>query len=220
MFISEIQLSEGQVWDLNNQCWCLSQTRSYIYNVLCRGIQCWCLSQARSYIYNVIFTFWWRLWYCWPSLFSVKYFWIYSSGISSSEQYLCYFYLFIHLLSNTIRARPANTSEYLNSPPVYNGFRVTRSLVLYVRFVDRCLSFCLFCFGHFVVCPRSIYDFWLPLWYLQPFLKRNVQSDYRTSNHFYQVLSDLLKVQILNWWTKPVISYRINILYNFKSSIR
>ena len=34
--------------------------------------------------------------------------------------------------------------------------RVTRSLVLCVCFVDRCLSFCTFSFGHCVVCP-SIY---------------------------------------------------------------
>ena len=38
-------------------------------------------------------------------------------------------------------------------------------------FVDRCLSFCLFSFGHCVVCPSSIYGFWLLLWYLQAFLK-------------------------------------------------
>jgi hypothetical protein len=47
------------------------------------------------------------------------------------------------------------------------GVRVTRSLVLYVCFVDRCLFFCTFCFGHCVVCSSSIYGFWLPLWYLQ-----------------------------------------------------
>jgi len=57
-------------------------------------------------------------------------------------------------------------SEHLNSPPIFSGVRVTRSLVLYVRFVDRCLSFCNFYFGHCFVCS-SIYGFWLPLWYLQ-----------------------------------------------------
>ena len=35
-----------------------------------------------------------------------------------------------------------------SSPPVFSGFRVTRSLVLCVCFVDRCLSFCTFSFGH------------------------------------------------------------------------
>ena len=36
--------------------------------------------------------------------------------------------------------------------------------------VDRGLSFCLFSFGHCIVCPSTIYGFWLPLWYLQTFL--------------------------------------------------
>jgi hypothetical protein len=51
--------------------------------------------------------------------------------------------------------------------PDFSGVCVTRSLVLCVCFVDRCLSFCSFSFGHCVVCPSSIYRFWLPLWYLQ-----------------------------------------------------
>jgi len=36
--------------------------------------------------------------------------------------------------------------EHLSSPPVFSGVRVTRSLVLHVCFVDRCLSFCTFFF--------------------------------------------------------------------------
>ena len=53
-------------------------------------------------------------------------------------------------------------SERLSSPPVFSEVRVTRTLVLCVCFVDRCLSFCTFSFGHCVVCS-SIYGFWLPL---------------------------------------------------------
>ena len=60
--------------------------------------------------------------------------------------------------------------EYLSSPPVFCGVRVTRSLVLYVCFVDQCLSFCTFSFGHCVDCSSSIYGFWLPLWYLHTLL--------------------------------------------------
>ena len=59
--------------------------------------------------------------------------------------------------------------EHMSSPPVFSGVRVTRSLVLYVCFVYRCLSFCSFSFGHCVLCP-SIYGFWWPLWYLELFL--------------------------------------------------
>jgi len=59
--------------------------------------------------------------------------------------------------------------EHLSSSPVFSGVRVTRSLVLYVCFVDRCLSFCTFSFIH-CVCSFSIYGLWLPLWYLQTLL--------------------------------------------------
>jgi hypothetical protein len=60
--------------------------------------------------------------------------------------------------------------EHLSSPPVFSGVRVTWFLVLYVCFVDCCLSFCTFSFGHRLVCSSSIYGFWLPLWYLQTLL--------------------------------------------------
>jgi hypothetical protein len=36
--------------------------------------------------------------------------------------------------------------EHPSSPPVFSGVRVTQSLVLYVCFVDRCLSICTFSF--------------------------------------------------------------------------
>jgi len=61
-------------------------------------------------------------------------------------------------------------SEHLSSSMIFSGVRVTRSLLLYVCFVDRCLSFCSFSFGHCVVYSSSIYGFWLPLWYLQTLL--------------------------------------------------
>jgi hypothetical protein len=59
---------------------------------------------------------------------------------------------------------------FLSLPPVFSGVRVTRSLVLYICFVDHWLSFCTFSFRHCVVCSSSIYGFWLPLWYLQTLL--------------------------------------------------
>ena len=46
--------------------------------------------------------------------------------------------------------------KHLRSPPVFSGVRITWSLVLCVCFVDR-LSFCIFSFGHCVVCSSSIY---------------------------------------------------------------
>ena len=55
-------------------------------------------------------------------------------------------------------------SEHPSSPLVFSGVRVTRSLVLYVCFVDCCLSFCTFSFGHYFLllyivsnCPFGIF---------------------------------------------------------------
>jgi hypothetical protein len=49
--------------------------------------------------------------------------------------------------------------QHMSSPPVFIGVRVTRSLALYVCFVDHYLSFCTFSFGHCVVCSSSIHGF-------------------------------------------------------------
>ena len=60
--------------------------------------------------------------------------------------------------------------EHLSSP---RGVRVTRSLVLYVCFVDRCLSICLFPFDHCVVYSSSIYtDSDYPFGIFKLFLKQ------------------------------------------------
>jgi hypothetical protein len=75
-----------------------------------------------------------------------------------------------------------NLPEHMISSPVFSGVRVTRSLVLCVCFVDRCLSFYTFYFGHCVVSSSSIYRFWLPLWNLLVIvlsvLLRYTDSDY------------------------------------------
>jgi hypothetical protein len=99
-------------------------------------------------------------------------------------------------------------SEHLSSPPVYSRLRVTRSLVLYVCFVDRCLFFCTFSFGHCVVCS-SIYGFWLPpfgifklffwLFYIEYLFQENMQISeaYSGIKRFFFVKKHLLlKTQI------------------------
>jgi len=55
-----------------------------------------------------------------------------------------------------------STTPYCDefSPPIFSGVRVTRSLVLDVCFVYRCLSLYTFSFSHCVVCSSSIYGFW------------------------------------------------------------
>ena len=49
--------------------------------------------------------------------------------------------------------------EHLSPPQVFSGVRVTRSLVLYVCFIYRCLSFWTCSFGHCGVCSSPIYGF-------------------------------------------------------------
>jgi hypothetical protein len=83
----------------------------------------------------------------------------------------------VSLVEQELRTLP----EHPSSPPVFSGVRVARSLVLYVCFVDRCLYFCTFSFGHCVVCSSSIYVFWLPLWYLQTLLSRLI-TDWSVEN--------------------------------------
>ena len=60
----------------------------------------------------------------------------------------------------------------LRSPPVFSGVRVTRSLVLYVCFVDRCLSICTFSFGYFSLFFFDI-RILISLWYFKTLLKTN-----------------------------------------------
>ena len=60
--------------------------------------------------------------------------------------------------------------KHLSSPLVFSGVRVTRSLLLSVCFVDRCLSFCTFSFGNCVVCLLRFTDFDYPFGIFKLFL--------------------------------------------------
>ena len=56
----------------------------------------------------------------------------------------------INTTGATSGAQTAYPSGALSSHPVFSWVRVTRSLFLCAWFVDRCLSFCTFSFGHFL----------------------------------------------------------------------
>jgi hypothetical protein len=72
--------------------------------------------------------------------------------------------------------------EHLSSPLVFSGVCITRSLVLCVCFVDRCLSFCSFSFGHCVVCSSVFWPlcclFFCLLVIVLSVLLRYTDSDY------------------------------------------
>ena len=82
--------------------------------------------------------------------------------------------------------------------PAFSGVRVTRSLVLCVCFVDRCLFFCTFSFGHYCVVCSSIYGFSLPLWYLQTLLNNMLVLSYFFYQGCHQFMYHWLCVNIHN----------------------
>ena len=50
----------------------------------------------------------------------------------------------IFLTMSLVEQEMPTLPEHMSSPPVFSWVRVTRSLALYLCFVDRCLSFCTF----------------------------------------------------------------------------
>ena len=94
----------------------------------------------------------------------------------SSTMFSVYTWLITGFVTRLIRWVPLveqellTLPEHLSSPPAFSGVRVTRSLVLYVCFVDHCLSVCTFFFWPLCCLFFSDIWFWLPLWYLQALL--------------------------------------------------
>ena len=108
--------------------------------------------------------------------------------------------------------------EHLSPPPVFSRVSVTLSLVLYVCFVDRCLSFCTFSFDHCFVCSSSICGFWLPLWYLQTlltpiqlvycrqFLLKCLYQTWKVSGHVFVLRFSILSLPLIFLWDFGTVS--------------
>ena len=124
-------------------------------------------------------------------------------------------------------------SKHLSSSPVYFcGVRVTytRSLVLYVCFGDRFLSFCPFSVGHCVGYP-SMYGLWLSQWFLETLLKikeimwplhQNSMRVYKADRHqlnLYMYNNDMLflckfiqdNTILFVWWCLTALSTMFQI---------
>ena len=112
--------------------------------------------------------------------------------------------------------------EHMSSSPVFNGVRVTQSLVLCICFVDRCLSFCTFSFGHCVVCSSLIYWFWLPLWYLQiDYSVYIITINSISYIIFYrQVMCPWLIQNLLQSWNLPDLQTSLNFNQQLKKSVQ
>ena len=110
-------------------------------------------------------------------------------------------------------AKLVKEDHLIVSPPVFSGVHATRSLVLCVCFVDRCLSFCPFSFGHYVVCPSSIYGFWIPIWFLQILLNLIMKCGLRFCFIWY-VCVYVVNSENSYWWYRPfcIFSYIVTRL--------
>ena len=81
---------------------------------------------------------------------------VYTSRSFHQSQVIIGFVIRLTRLVPLVEQELSVLSEHMSSSPVCSGVCVTRSLVLCVCFVDRCLSFCPFSFDHCVVCSSSI----------------------------------------------------------------
>jgi hypothetical protein len=104
--------------------------------------------------------------------------------------------------------------------PGFSGVRITRSSVLCVCFVERCISLCPFSFDHCVVCAASIYGFWLPLWYLQTILtiyRKLVSWFFFISKEWISnVTFDTIESTILPFWE----CYEVWLQWRIKVHVR
>ena len=86
-------------------------------------------------------------------------------------------------------------TEHLCSPLVFSGARATRSLVLYVCFVDRCLSFVLFLLA-IVLSVLQLTDSDYPYGIFKLFLLVYFISDYIYNNH--SLSCDIVSTRVMN----------------------
>ena len=87
--------------------------------------------------------------------------------------------------------------ENSNSLSILSGVRVTRSLVVCVCFVDRSLSFVLFSFGHCVVCPSSMYGFWLHIRYLPTRLDITIPTEVLWNGVHRTMIDLIILIEVL-----------------------
>jgi hypothetical protein len=85
-------------------------------------------------------------------------------------QLIMYYCVYLCVWLRIVEQELLTLPEHLSSPSVFSEVRATRSLVLCICFLDRCLSICPFYFGHCVVCPFFIDEFWLLKLFLYTFL--------------------------------------------------
>jgi hypothetical protein len=121
-----------------------------------------------NYVYIWIpFTDWLTTW---PSVIKIENYWFLRANVEFLKYCiaLCSRRMpLVEMLTipEYISSPPGLVGEYISSPPGLVGYLFLNHYICALSFVYHCS-----CFFFCVVCPSSIYGFWLPLWYLQTFL--------------------------------------------------
>ena len=116
-----------------------------------------------------------------------------------------------HWNDNLHGTSEAGTTTPSGAPKFTSGFRgvrVTRSLVLYVCFVDRCLSFCAFSFGHCVICS-SVF---CPLCCLFFCLLTIVLSVLLSFDHCVVCSSSIYGFWLPLWYLQTLLTYKYSVV--------
>jgi hypothetical protein len=110
-------------------------------------------------------------------------------GRQLKKIYISAFYSYMDTMTGeqNLLTRPG----HLSSPPDFNGVRVTRSLILCEELCRSLFVLLSFFFCHCVVCP-SMYEFWLPVWCLQPRLSWLHHFTKRKCGRFWHIKNSLV----------------------------
>ena len=113
--------------------------------------------------------------------------------------------------------------EHLSSTSVFSGIRVTRSLALYVCFVDRCLSFCTFFF--WPLCCLFFFDIRIliaPLVssnssYSNSFFEMSVPSWESERSSICELLVSIILRFLVGFWnySRNAVLFRFSFYFNF-----
>ena len=113
--------------------------------------------------------------------------------------------------------------EHLSSPQIFSGIHVTRSLVLCVCFVDRCLSFCTFFLWRLCCLFFDIRILITSLWYLQTLLMvlsmlwifgKVLSSQFWLAQlHWHEYQKLIFTKRSIMWWKKRQTYWAVCWIY-------
>jgi hypothetical protein len=96
---------------------------------------------------------------------------------------------------------------FISHDPVFSGFCVTQSLVLYVCFVDRCLSFCTFSLAIMLSVLLRYTDYDCPSGIFKLFFNRNYKQRFLITLLIPSYIIFVRVVFLMHYFCKSCLSY-------------